>query len=899
MPTGVIRPPVPSQQGWVPDTQDSSNNNGWVPDAQATPPEGSYLSDIASGVNSALAEGTQSIIMNPINEISKAFGYPTDINLPAAAARTGMVTPPSPGILHQMARAAGSAIPSTMAMAAGAEAAVPEMTAADDLGQSATTIPQMVRRGIGTMAPKSAAGLAAFTAAGAESGAGGVLGARVGQQVGQSVSGDQGEHPIATQIGETMGEMTAGGMLPITPFGAAEFMLKSLMKGGGLATKLYGALSDSDSFATGVVGRILRPAMTPNTVENLRASQETVDQIPGFNPSIAQRSGNQGLIKQQEHMQSAASGPQLERFMERQRLNEQAVNAFHENAIPTGGPITSVFDTATKKLVSFSQDLRNTAAYLAGSLPKIAAEKVGGSLKQRFDALQAAAKETLGKPFQDLRMNTTDLTGYAHEFLQTTLDELHPSSPIPGVERPGSAQRSDPPIIAEMNRDLQTLNAQADKARAATDTTTDMETGRTSPVGGEGGPKKRTAWTLSDFMSLRTRLGDAWAKAMQGPNADNEAGRQLAIAMERLDTMLDRIPLGKAYQAAREAWKTGYVERFEQGGAYKMMQKDGHSFLITTPEKMASLFTDGTYSSAMQFKNTFQGDQTAMQGYKSAVLDDYRQAVVGKDGYIDPAKAADWIEKNRGMLEVFPDLRATPRDLMERQLELNARLQEHEEQVLHQTMTKLAGNGPGGTGTITDEQFIQRAVQNPKLARQLVASLQGDPAGMSALRRAVFQNAPLNETLDTYLNSALARMSLSPQHIKDLRTIFNAKNLLARVVPPKGSAMNISPLGAVEDKTGFKVPSALVRGYSYFSRRVPKVWLAGEAAARLVNRMGMEKASLLLENAFYDPALAHNIVTHLKLAGAKSWEPLVYFQPWFAAMGFTSSQRQKNEAPPP
>jgi hypothetical protein len=882
--------PAPSSgSGWVPDQDQSQGNPG-----DNTP----WYNEISSGVNESLAQGAQAILVNPINEIAHRLGYPNvNINLPQAAEDTGMVSPPGSGIIHQALRAGGAAIPETMAIAGGAEAAVPEMEAADAAGIPAQTTGQMIRRGIGTMAPRSASGLAGYGEAGFSSGVGGVAGGRIARDTARTMAGDQGEHPDATAAGEMIGSMALGGMLPVTPGSAAMFAIKPIMKGGGLINKLYGAVNDSDAFATGVVARILKPAMTTNTVENLRNANETVDQIPGFNPSIAERTGNQGLVNQQEALQRRASGVQLNRLTERRQLNEQAVRQFHENAAPTGGPITAVFDTVSKKLASFSQDLRNTAAYIASGLPKVAAEKVGGTLKQRYDALQADAKAQLGAPFNDLRLNQTDLSEYAHEYLQGTMDELHPSSPIPGVERPGAAQRSDPPVIAEMNRDLQTLTKQLEGSSEPGDTVTDAATGETRALD-SGEAKKPVAWSLSDFMTLRTRLGDAWAKAMQGANPDPETGKQLAIAMERMDNMLDRLPLGQEYQSARAAWKTGYVERFEKGGAFKMKQKDGHSFLITSPEKMAGLFNDGTYSSAMQFKNTFQTDPAAMQAYKSSVLDNYRQAVVGKDGFINPDAARDWLEKNRGMLEVFPELRATPQDLMERQLELNARLQEHEDQVLHQTMSKLVGNAPGGAGTITDEQFIQRAIQNPKLARQLVDNLQNDPDGMNALRRAVFQNAPLNQSLDDYLNSALAKMSLSPQHIRDLRTIFNAQNMLARVVPPKGSAMNISALGAVEDKTGFKVPSALMRGYSYFSRRVPRIWLAGEAAARLVNRLGMEKSSLLLENAFYDPALAHNIVTHLKVAGAKSFDPAIYFQPWFLAYGATSPQRQRAEAPP-
>lgn len=774
--------------------------------------------------------------------------------------------PPDKGLIDRAEDAAGGGIAAT-ALTMGA---APLLSAAT--GGEAT----IAGNALAQLAPKTGAGLVGETALGGTSGAG----AAVGGEVGQDVGGDTGR-----AVGELGGALVGGGLLPIGPMSAGMILAKPLL---GLAKRLYNSFSKTglDNVATNIAGSTLRAGLRqPGNLSNLRDAQGTVTEVnqgggAGFNPSVAERTGSPSLVAEQQQLERSASGEQLESLAGRQQQNLDALKQYRNVQTPEGGPLTTVIDTVKGGVRAISNELERVASAITSKLPNFKVEKAGAVLQGRLQQLKQAVRNSFTERGNALKLDQTDVST---QFVDTMSQMMHEVDPTSVFRTKG-----------DLAPDLATRVAPILKAHA------DYQTALEKWVaGGSKGkePVQPPPVKFSDLKFLRERLSDGIIDNISGANPNKAYVRQLVIAKQHLDNMLLNLPLGQQYKQFINDYFDHYVSRFEQGPAFKMQQKDGHGFVQTLPEKVAGMFADGTFTNAQQFKTAFGDDPRALVALKASVLDDFRNTAV-KNGVLDIKAANKWTAQHDGLLRVYPQLKATPQDLMERQIQLNQVRESTEDMILHKQAAGLI------TGKTTDEAFIQEAIKNPTLGKQLLSRVAGNPDAQASLRRYLFQNAPDGATLDDYLNSPLVKGTLSPQHAKALRTIFNAKNMMARVAPAKGAASDLSPLGAVQSKLGFGIPQAASRFFAIVSGRTSERYVLTEGAVRLFNRLGMARAKGLLEQALYDPQLAIKIANDMKYAGAKNYDPIIPFRPWLVNYGLLGPQipgapdtSQKQQAP--
>lgn len=798
-----------------------------------------------------------------------------------------LVLPQGPGFIHEALNTAGSYVPATLATMGGAGAAgAIEQTAAkaipdtiDALGTGEADMfgtgpaagrgvlrspASGTRLAVGHLAPRGAGSFAHGVEAGAAAGAGQVAGAEGGHQFGSAIEGTDTPSPWWDYLGGLAGSLSFGGMAPFTPFGAAQIAARPLTR---LAKNLYGTIGDTEGNATSVVQKLLKPVMaSPRAQANMQSGNDVAAEIPGFNPSLAERSGDVTLVRQQQQLEHEASGTRLQSMAERNLANREAVANYRMKQTPSGGPMSYIIDTARKGVSAMHSTLDMTAQAIANNLPRVKLEKAGAVLQNRLAALKLGVQNSFTDRAKALGLDQTDLTDHFVNFAQKTLDDVQPSAPGDTMDK----------LRGPLPKVINDIKAQLEEVQAAQDE-------------GKQGPSA----TFTTLKNLRQRISDAYFEATDGPNPDKAAGRMLAIAKQNLTDTMFKLPMGEEYKQFVSDYFNHYIARFENGAVYRMQQKAGTGFLQTLPEKTASLFISddrsGGFTQAQQFKTAFGNDPRAFTAFKAAVIDDFRNAVVDKKGYVNEDAARNWINDHQGLIRTYPELRATPQDILERVQENNVMQKQFEDMKLTREMSKLT------IGNSTDEAFMKEAIRNPKLGRQLLMAVRDAPDSLGALKRHLFENAPENETLDQYLNSYIVKNALGPTHVKALRTIFKANEMMARVGMPKGQPTDLAPLAEIQRKSGFKIPQWASRTFAVVSGRTSERYVLAEGAVRLFNRLGMERAQALLERSLYDPKLAVDIANHIKLGGAKSFNPIIHFQPWLVQLGLQSPQAKQDE----
>lgn len=812
----------------------------------------------------------------PFKPIFSSWGY-----------KAGLIAPPGTDYAGQIARAAGGMTAGgLMAMLGlkGANAAMPEAEATAAGAPAEGEIATMTRPA-GPVSPgrnlvQTMANQSPVTASilASQAGAGGKIGQIKLGQIGQQnpwMGGLIG-HPtpeggrfVGEQLGSAAGTMIGGGVAPITPIGAAEAAAPQI--GGRIKTALQLTTEKGQQdLSAAIASQSLKPALkNPNVVKGLQDTQPTVAAVnegvegdaPRFTPSLGERSGSASLLAEQRQLEGGASGQRLEQHSQRDVANQQAIANYAEAQTPEGGPLTHIFQAAKSGVAQVSALTEKAWQQLRTQLPGLKAEKAGTVLQGRLDALKKAVSAQFAQRADALGLNDKP-TGY------TTINVLGHDVPVP---MPDNFWHELPIKVSGMG---ELVADYGPRAKGIMDTLLQNEARAGQGLAPINIP-------FQDLKYLRERLSSSITDALSGTAPNRALAMNLVKSKAKIDTIMKSYDQGPEYQKFIRDYFDQYVARFEDGGAFKVNQINGRGFLQTQPEKVAGLFTDGSYTNAMQYKTAFGNDPRAMVALKASLLDDFRGKVLKADGTLDPTKAAQWMQSHDGFFRVWPELALKPGDLMTRARELTHLSQAAQDNWLGSEIQDLAKE------TTTPERVLAAAQTNPKLAQKMTALANGNPDAKMALRRFLFQNAPMDKTLEDYLKNPLVTANLSPSHIQALRVIFDAKNMLARSASMRGSAQTPGVGAALQSQIGMSAGSIMGKYYNVARGVVSPRVILTDGAVRVFDKLQLNQGRELMENALWDEDLAKQIAGMVRSPGPRA-NPFIKLRPWLVYYGLVA-----------
>lgn len=863
------------------------------PVARSSPVD--VLSQFGSGFNERLAN----LIGAPTESVSQVM-QGLGVDLPympeseiANAIRDYLVGPEPKTGVERVARRAGEEVGATLPYAALPYVAAAGPAVAPAARHSGGAVRQSGRalvEGVRNAPARAAAGELAAT-----------VGSGTGAGVAQEVAPGSAGAEMAGQL--------AGGVAPAVLANMPLALVTRII--AGTARRFPAALKQA---ARQEVSRAVGPHLeSPQAQAGLKEAEALRQEIPGFEPSLAESTGSPSLLATQRSIEGQATGESLEALAGRRAASEEAIERFGRARAPESGEaLEYVFDTAQGRISGLkgqvaaqqsrvaarqaeteagAQAAREGATArvqglagrvgrqqegvaqrqqeLAEGLPVADRSQIGENLRGQLIQERQRARTEMSRLAQRLGINDADVSVNFGELQAKLKAEMEPASLIP--------QRAEdrPKVLDEILAIM--------------------------PEGGANQPKI----TFQDYMELRHRVSDDLMDALSSATPNRRKIRDLVRIKHFLDDemvpLFDELDqtLGQNAKQFREAYRTRYIDRFEKGAAFKVRQEDGRGYYRTPDEKVAdAFFQKGNVSAARQFKAAFGDNAAAQADLEAAALDALRDYSV-RDGRVDPKRLQTWLREHRSVLDEFPALKAKVQDvdqaanaLAARQAQLERRgkviqdtlLKRELERInvetdatlarLKQRQAQIEARGQSIENTAlgreiarleqlkkTPEQSLQAALNDPRLMQRLMNGLRGKEDAKQALRRAVWDQGLDSNDLAGYLDSyeRSLRIALGDEHMKNLRTIARAQAMLNRTQAPQGKAFQPDPVGALSRQLGTGVPQLASRFYAFKSGRLPRDYLLAEAGSRIFRGRSILRSQELLTEALYNPEVAKDL----------------------------------------
>lgn len=575
-------------------------------------------------------------------------------------------------------------------------------------------------------------------------------------------------------------------------------------------------------------------------------AEELEGQIDGLQFSLAEKAENQSLINMQKQLEGSATGAELEWMNMRRKNNVLAIQKFGENSAPSGEPVPDYivdtvgksFDTVDTEIELARQKLGKSQEGVAAKAPQADRAAQGAKIRDRFFDLKSAKADEMSIEAKKLGVLDIEITDSFDQLRVDILDELKPDSFL-------SDKGNVPDALKRLNETKPKIDPDT-KKRAK--------------------PRKTT---FKDVKAFRERLGDEIRDEMASSSPKVKKIRDLVITKQRVDGYIENLAdegaipadMAEKYNAFRNLYKTEYIEKFENGAAFKMKVRGQGDFYKTLDEKVADVFfSPGQVTRAREFKAAFDGDQVAMDALESSILDKMRTDVV-KDGVINEAAYKNWIRKHNSVLNEFPNMKKKISDMgtanaeiLGRQQQLNSRQKFMQSRSLYRKIANFRKEGK------TPESVLKESMKDERLLDQVINLVKDDEVARKGFRRWVWDQAtdgnPNQIKQYIFNNEDMLGKVLDKEHLDNIKTILRAEEKITLVPSTDGAAFEPMPFRRVEELTGASVPTMINRGYAVQSGRVQKAWLYSEALMKAINRNRLNELNSLMKTALYEPELA-------------------------------------------
>jgi len=677
---------------------------------------------------------------------------------------------------------------------------------------------------------------------------------------------------IAT-AGAGAGAATAREAAPDSPMAemagqlAGSFAPAAWAKVSPTALAIKGANKFAQSFSKTAQERVGREAvrdllgreLTPEAMASLKEADRLSAAIPGFNPSVAEATGAQSLVRQQQRIETQATGTELDKLVNRRRVNEQAVADYAEHVAPSAADNPDfVINAARQRADRLQGGIERQQATVQGaredlarrSFPVVDRAEAGGTIRNQLAEERAARRAEADRLAAEIGIDDVDVTANFTAAARRLNNQFEPRTPFDDVA-------NTPRVLEDIRR-----------------------AGRPVPTGAvdEAGNAitEPARVTFRDLKGLRERVSDDLIDAAGAASPSRKQIRQLTQLREEVDGLINQTAqassdpaVAERYAAFRRAYFDDYIRPFEQGAAYKVRSLDGRGFYKTTDEKVAdAFFQKGNTSAADQFNEIFANRPEARDALRSTVVDSLRDYAV-RDGVLNPDRFITWLREHRSVLDRFPDIAQELRTpaladiaYIRRQEQLAQRSQAVEGSMLNRALNSY---GRGATAN----SVIDAALKEPRKMAQLVAALKRSDGALAALRRNVWDRATDGDALAIAKfvqdNKGSLRHIFGAQHLQDISNIAAARAMITRVPNPQGAAYVPRPLEWVEKAVGQGLPQLSSRIFAFKSGRVQKEYLVIDAFLRSLRGRAQISADQAFKAALFDPKVAKELAQSIEI----------------------------------
>lgn len=657
----------------------------------------------------------------------------------------------------------------------------------------------------------------------------------------------------------------------------------------------YAADAQRRNAESTVGARIRAETGTADAQANMQRSDELMAEIPGLQPTLAERSGSQSLLNAQQKFEGEMTGAELAARRSQQAGNQAAVAKYGDSRVPqvegqrapgAVGPQEPNADSAlagraetraaetdipiAREAAGLEDRLRTDTRQTYqqpdanARLGETAATtaRTGPAIRQGYDTAQQAAEGEVGRlrqaidPEGTYRRDATTLNDGMTNALQGLGTDLTDPAIPPTVRRLlGRTETPPPPPAAAGETPLQ----------------------RAQRVG-QPAPDAPT-YDVDSLLTAREEVGKSLRDLGQNTDlASTKSRRSLIAVRDQIDAEIARI--GNAEDGVPgirdrlnqylDYYRTQYAPNFRQdvGGEITAPNRPSGSPAIKDEDIPPRVLGANNVTESAQNARVNPAGTPGYNATVSAALDEIRgQNGAIENGMIRPEAVTGWLNSKRAMLEANPALRDAirrrdPTAITEQIRSLNAQRVAEQDR----SLAKLLG---GDT-----KSAIDKAVANPEAMVELSQRVGTDRESRAALKRSVWDRllAKGDAELDKFISGPDGKRIMNlvyqgdPQHLRDVRTILDARELLGRSKPAMGTAEKVqTPDTFARDKLGQSVPSLINAANSALvTERASKVWTAATILTRFGNSFTQRQADEALKAALFDPQMAERVASVVK-----------------------------------
>lgn len=644
-----------------------------------------------------------------------------------------------------------------------------------------------------------------------------------------------------------------------------------------------GVQSIRSRFAPGVqserakefIGDIVGQKLTTQEAEGLERGIALQDEIPGFRPSIAEATGSPALAAEQVGLEARLSGPALEQEFIRRQANQQAIDDFILNNAPQnlGVNVDGVIDAATGRVSTTAGRIERAQKTIRerqtrlGELPEIDPAQTGELIREGVFGARRARQNEMTELANDLGLSNVDVTAEVAPALTRIIDE----NTIKGrFQDPEAA----PPILRQMQTVLDDINAG----------------GR--PV------------SFGDLKGLRERISDDLIDSISGASPNRQRIRNLTFLKKDVDGMMATLTfegapeLAANYKQFRDTYFNDFVSKFENGVAFKVLQKNQRGFFQTTDEKVATEFFQPKGQTAVrQYLDIFDDSPVHLQALNDVGMDSLRRAAA-QNGTISQTKLNGWKFRHQEVLDELPELSAqvetvstANQALNTRAASLDARGKTLESSAFVRELRKV------DTTAQTPEQAINKMIKDPRRLGVLLKRLpKGSPA-RAGLERHMWDGATNLSAADmgNYIkdNQRALTAVFGDAHMKNLKRINDAMQIVERLPAPSGTREELSKATKFfEEKLGITPQLGANRIFQTQSRIVGARYAVADLFGRYFRNKSHREIDAILSESLYDVNLAGDLAAvSLKKAPAGP-ATVKKLNAWLATLGVQDEENQ-------
>lgn len=349
-----------------------------------------------------------------------------------------------------------------------------------------------------------------------------------------------------------------------------------------------------------------------------------------------------------------------------------------------------------------------------------------------------------------------------------------------------------------------------------------------------------------------------------------EAARAITKALEEeaATAGVGSEDFGKRYRQFRKAYLDKYIVPYERDATRKVLRKGNEHYILRDEQVAGAYFEPGNEKAARQFAGLFANDAEANASIRAFALDDL-YTKTASDGNLNLKTVDTWLRKHRSILQYFPGLQreladttTALRGMASRRAELRARAKDVEKSALQREINAVEGGGR------TPEQFVQRAIENPKRMDDLLATITSD-VGRDGLARAVWDNVFRQANAEKYVaeHAASLTKALGGKKFAKARQLLVALRKAESSSAPSGAEASggesigfLPSLDSMEKFLGSGLNQISSRIFAVESGRTSARFVFFDMAGRFIRGYSRTQADDILKEAMVNPELAQRLV---------------------------------------